>query len=65
MAWRLFIPAVLLPVFMGVIRLKGQKEGLYNLEFGSALFVTSIILVFLALIWLNTLLLNKREQKQE
>ncbi|MBP6686572.1 MAG: PAS domain S-box protein [Lacibacter sp.] len=65
MAWRLFIPAFLLPVLIGFFRLWGQRSGLYNLEFGSALFVTSIILVFLFLIWANTLLLNRREQKQE
>jgi|GEM_PF-1058576 len=64
LAWRLFIPAFLLPVIIGLIRLKGQRAGLYNLEFGSALFVTSIIIVFLALIWLNTFLLNVREEKQ-
>lgn len=64
LAWRLFIPAFLLPVIIGLIRLRGQRAGLYNLEFGSALFVTSIIVVFLALIWLNTFLLNAREEKQ-
>ncbi|TWI81115.1 PAS domain S-box-containing protein [Lacibacter cauensis] len=65
MARQLFIPAFLLPVIIGVLRIKGQKEGIYNLEFGSALFVTSMILVFLSLIWLNTYLLNAREQKQD
>lgn len=64
LAWRLFIPAFLLPLLIGLVRLKGQREGLYNLEFGSALFVTSIIVVFLALIWLNTFMLNGREEKQ-
>ncbi len=64
-AWRLLIPAFLLPVSIGVFRLWGQRSGFYNLEFGSALFVTSMILIFLALIWVNTLLLNKREYNQE
>lgn len=64
LAWRLFIPAFLLPLLIGLVRLKGQREGLYNLEFGSALFVTSIIVIFLALIWLNTFFLNGREEKQ-
>ncbi|MEJ8818073.1 PAS domain S-box protein [Lacibacter sp. H407] len=64
-AWRLLIPAFLLPIFIGLFRLWGQRSGLYNLEFGSALFVTSMILVFLALIWMNTLLLNRREFNQE
>ena len=64
-AWRLLIPAFLLPVAIGMFRLWGQRSGLYNLEFGSALFVTSMILVFLALIWINTLLLNRREFQQE
>ena len=64
-AWRLFLPAFILPVMIGLLRIWGQQSGLYNFEFGSALFVTSMILVFLSFIWVNTLLLNKREQKQE
>jgi PAS domain S-box-containing protein len=64
-AWRLLVPAFLLPVIIGLFRLWGQRSGLYNLEFGSALFVTSMILIFLALIWMNTLLLNRREYNQE
>ncbi len=62
-AWRLFVPAIILPVLIGLVRLWGQRSGMYNLEFGSALFVTSMILFFLSLIWVNTLLLNRREQK--
>lgn len=64
-AWRLFLPAFILPVFMGLLRIWGQRSGLYNFEFGSALFVTSMILVFLSLILVNTSLLNRRDQKQE
>ncbi|HTH29779.1 MAG TPA: PAS domain S-box protein [Lacibacter sp.] len=64
-AWRLFLPAFILPVLIGLFRIWGQRSGLYNLEFGSALFVTSMILVFLSFIWLNTSMLNRREQKQE
>jgi PAS domain S-box-containing protein len=64
-AWRLFVPAIMLPVLFGLLRLWGQRSGLYNLEFGSALFVSSMILFFLSLIWVNTLLLNRREQSKE
>jgi PAS domain S-box-containing protein len=64
-AWRLIVPAIMLPVLLGLFRVWGQRWGLYNLEFGSALFVTSMILFFLSLIWLNTLLLNRREQSKE
>ncbi|MEJ8842521.1 PAS domain S-box protein [Lacibacter sp. H375] len=64
-AWRLFVPAFILPVLIGLFRVWGQRSGLYNLEFGSALFVTSMIFFFLSLIWVNTLLLNRREQSQE
>lgn len=65
LAWRLLIPAFLIPVIIGLFRLWGQRSGMYNLEFGFALFVTSMILVFLALIWINTLLLNGRDLNQE
>lgn len=64
-AWRLFLPAFILPVLIGLFRLWGQRSGLYNLEFGSALIVTSMIFFFLSLIWINTLFLNRREQNQE
>lgn len=64
-AWRLFLPAFILPVLMGLLRIWGQRSGLYNLEFGSALFVTSMILIFLLFIWINTSMLNRRELRQE
>jgi PAS domain S-box-containing protein len=64
-AWRLIVPAILLPMLLGLLRVWGQRSGLYNLEFGSALFVCSMILIFLSVIWLNTLLLNRREQSKE
>lgn len=64
-AWRLFLPALILPVLIGLFRIWGQRSGLFNLEFGSALFVTSMILTFLSFIWINTAMLNRREQRQE
>lgn len=60
-----FLPAAfLVPSFMAVARLWGQRSGLYNLEFGTALLITSLVIIFLALIWHNTVLLNMRDVQQ-
>jgi len=64
---RLLIPtAILLPIMLGLLRLYGGWAGLYNNEFGAAIFAVLIILTFLGVAWYNTRLLNKRDiQKAE
>jgi two-component system cell cycle sensor histidine kinase/response regulator CckA len=46
---RLLLPAVVIPILIGWLRLQGQRAGLYGTEFGAALFTMSTIVVFLAL----------------
>lgn len=59
---KLLIPAaILLPTVLGFFRLYGDWAGFYSKEFGVAVFALSIIIVFLGLIWFNTVLLNKRD----
>jgi len=58
--------ALLIPFFLGLLRLYGAWSNLYSLEFGVAVFVLLIILAFLITTWYNVVLLNKRDiQKAE
>jgi len=53
--------AISLPVLIGWLRLQGDRNGYYDLEFGLALFATASILVFVTLIWLAAAALNREE----
>ena len=53
MARRLLPAALLLPVLVGWLRLRGQQAGLYGLEFGLSLYVMSNVLIFSALVLWN------------
>ncbi|MEO6489707.1 MAG: ATP-binding protein [Ferruginibacter sp.] len=53
--------AIIVPTFLGLFRLYGDWAGLYTKEFGVAVFALSNIIVFLGLIWYNSILLNKRD----
>ena len=53
--------AIIVPTLLGLFRLYGDWAGLYSKEFGVAVFALSIIIVFLGLIWYNSILLNKRD----
>jgi two-component system sensor histidine kinase/response regulator len=58
---RLILPlALILPSFIGWLRLQGEHAGLYGTEFGLALFATSNIIIFTTLIWLSAKSLNVR-----
>jgi signal transduction histidine kinase/CheY-like chemotaxis protein len=48
---RLLPSAIAIPTSVGWLRLQGQRAGLYDTEFGLALFATTNILVFSFLIW--------------
>ncbi len=48
---RLLPAAIVLPVFLGWLRLQGQRVGLFNDEFGLSLLVSLHIILFVALIW--------------
>jgi two-component system, cell cycle sensor histidine kinase and response regulator CckA len=49
---RRMIPAVILiPAIVGFVRLKGQEAGLYDTQFGLALYATSNIILLTALTW--------------
>jgi PAS domain S-box-containing protein len=59
---RLFIPvAVFVPMILGLLRLYGYWAGFFSTEFGVAILVFSIVLIFVWTIRLSTMLLNKRD----
>ena len=53
MARRLLPTAVLIPLLLGWLRLRGQHAGWYETEFGLALYATSNVVVFVSLVWWN------------
>lgn len=61
-AARLFLPiAVFAPIMLGMFRLYGERAGLYSAPFGSALFATATIIIFVFLIWKTVASINKSE----
>jgi PAS domain S-box-containing protein len=59
---RFLIPAaVFIPILLGYLRLIGDWSGLYSKEFGVALLIIGIIIIFLILIWFNASMLNKKD----
>lgn len=59
---RLLIPAaIIVPSVLGLLGLQGNWAGIYSNEFGIALYVVSIIVIFAGITWYNAFLLNKRD----
>ncbi|MBS1634490.1 MAG: PAS domain S-box protein [Bacteroidetes bacterium] len=57
---RVLLPlAILIPVVLGFFRLYGERMGYYQTEFGTALYATIIIVVFVYLIWRSIVYVNK------
>jgi PAS domain S-box-containing protein len=48
---RLLVPAVLLPLVFGFVRLQGERRGLYERHVGTGLFAVFSVLVFLLVLW--------------
>ncbi len=51
LARRLLIPAVLLPLALGYVQLKGEQHGWWDADTGVSLMVIAMILVFGSLVW--------------
>lgn len=52
---------ILVPVLIGWARLQGERAGLYELEFGLALFATASVLAFISMIWLTAASINRED----
>jgi PAS domain S-box-containing protein len=56
---RRLLPAIFsIPIVLGWIRLRGQTAGLYGTEMGLAIYSTSTILIFAALVWFTARKMN-------
>ncbi len=60
-ARRLLPAALFLPLFLAWLRLKGQQAGLYDTEFGLALYAMSNVVLFAVVVWWSARGLNAYE----
>lgn len=59
-AARLFIPvAILVPIILGILRLKGEEYGLISTYYGTALFTVANIVIFILFIWKGAASINR------
>jgi PAS domain S-box-containing protein len=61
MARRLLPAAIFVPMLLGYLRLWGHWAGIFSVEFGAAILVLSIIVIFVLLIWFTTVALNHKD----
>lgn len=62
MTAKFLVPAaIIVPVLLGYLRIHGEHAGLYNTEFGTALFTTAIIAIGIILLSHNSAILNRRD----
>jgi PAS domain S-box-containing protein len=48
---RLIVPIIIVPLFLGWLRVLGQQQGLYDMEFGTALRTLCEVALFSGLLW--------------
>lgn len=56
--------AAILPVIIGLMRIKGEYAGLYNTEFGVALMVTTTVVLFVSAVCWTAISLNKTDHER-
>jgi signal transduction histidine kinase len=64
MAWRLLPVAVVVPMLIGWLQVKGEECKLFGEEMGGALFGTAIVLVFFILIWRTAVRLERSDAER-
>lgn len=64
-ARQLLPTALIVPTLLGFLWVEAYKERLFTVEFGIAILVLSITLIFIAIIWYNARLLVKKEMEKE
>lgn len=53
---------VFLPPILGWLRLRGQNAGWYGTEFGLAIFVEANVMIFVVVVWISALWLNRSDR---
>jgi signal transduction histidine kinase len=61
---RMLVPAVVIPLVVGWLRLQGERAGLYETAFGAALFATSNIVLFVLLASWTARSLNRADAER-
>ncbi len=61
---KLIFYALVIPIIIGILLLLGSWAGWFSTELGVALIVISVIVVFIPMLWYNTVLLNKRDRQR-
>jgi PAS domain S-box-containing protein len=61
MVRRLLPWAYIVPLVLGWLRIRGERAGLFDSQFGVSLFAVAIVVVFNLLIWLNARLLHRTD----
>jgi signal transduction histidine kinase len=64
-ARRLLLPALVLPVVLGFLRLEGEHAGLYDTPLGVAFFAVSLAVVFTIAVWRTAIRLDESERARE
>ncbi len=65
LARRLLPAAVLIPVLLGLLRLGGERAGLYDTPFGTAALVAATSLLFGGAIWRSAAALDRLDRERE
>ncbi len=65
LARRLLPVVMLVPVFLGWLRLRGERAGWYDTESGTALMASVIVLVLVAFAWRSFALVNRSETERQ
>ena len=62
MARRLLVAAIVVPLFLGYVRLLGERLGLYDTGLGVSLFVVAVMVLLAATIWRTAVALGQSER---
>jgi signal transduction histidine kinase len=64
LARRLLPTAIGLPIGLGLLRLAGEAAGFYDSRFGTAIFATALMIIFVAVVWWTAVLLHALDLKK-
>ncbi len=65
MARRMLLPAIVVPLLLGYLRVVGQRANFYDTGLGTALLAVSIMLVLTAMIWRTAVRLDEGNRARE
>jgi signal transduction histidine kinase/ActR/RegA family two-component response regulator len=65
LARRLLVPAIVLPLTLGYVRVLGQNANLYDTGLGTAMFAITITTLFVLLVWRTAVQLNAVDAERE